>query len=226
MESCGFARCPDGANAVNPLFARSSGRWSVAITRWLDDPESPQALLLSSIVIDSRPVTEVALGRTVTDALRRRERTRDFLSLFVKEATAVKPPSGFVRDFVVDQRGQHRGELNLKRGRLHPIAAIGRWVAVVTGDARGGTLDRLRRGLAAGLLSEDEADCLTAAFEQSYELLMKRDLAAIARGTTATRYVNPQELDTLTRRHLRETFRATAAIQEDIAETWARRVRP
>jgi CBS domain-containing protein len=161
----------------------------------------------------------------VTDALRRRERTRDFLSLYVREATAVKPPAGFVRDFVVDQRGQHRGELNLKRGGLHPIAAIGRWVAVVTGDARGGTVDRLRRGLAAGLLSEDEADSLTAAFEQAYELLMKRDLAAIAHGTTATRYVNPRELDTLTRRHLRETFRETAAIQEHIAETWTRRVR-
>jgi CBS domain-containing protein len=224
LESCGFARCANGANAVNPLFARSAQRWAAAVGRWLRDPEAPQVLLLSSIVIDSRPLTEVALGRTVTDALRRRERNVEFLRAFVKESTAVKPPSGFVRDFVVDHRGQHRGQLDLKRGGLLPIAAIGRWAAVVTGDTRGGTIDRLRRAQVAGLLTQDEADTLTAAFEQSYELLMRRDLSAIARGTTPTTYVNPKELDTLTRRHLRETFRATAAIQDDIASSWCTRL--
>jgi CBS domain-containing protein len=225
MESCGFARCPNGANAVNPLFARTSRTWAARVTAWLKDPTLTQALLLSSMVIDSRPVTEIALGRTVTDALRRRERGMEFLSLYVKESTAVRPPSGFVRDFVVDSGGQHRGQLNLKRGGLVPIAAIGRWVAAVTGDTRGSTVDRLRRGREAGLLSQDEADTLSAAFEQTYELLMKRDLAAIATGTDPNSYVNPRELDPLTRRHLRETFRATAAIQEDLRGTWTSRLK-
>jgi CBS domain-containing protein len=224
LESCGFSRCPNGANAVNPLFARTEQSWSAAVGGWLKDPAAPQALLLSSIAIDSRPLTEVALGRTLTDALRRRDRSVEFLSLFVKEATAVRPPSGFVHDFVVDHRGNHRGQLDLKRGGLLPIAAIGRWVAVVTGDTRGGTIDRLRRGQGAGLLTPDEADILSAAFEQSYGLLMKRDLTAIGRATTPTTYVDPRELDTLTRRHLRETFRATASIQEDIASTWTSRI--
>ncbi|RLV49732.1 CBS domain-containing protein [Nocardioides mangrovicus] len=225
MESCGFRRCSNGANAVNPLFARSASSWAAAVTRWLENPAVPQALLLSSIVIDSRPLTEVALGRTVTDTLQRRERQVEFLAAFLREATAVKPPSGFVRDFVVDHRGHHRGQLDLKRGGLLPIAALGRWVAVVTGDTRGGTVDRLRRGHAAGLLTRDEADTLTAAFEQSYELLMKRDLAAIAGGTNPSTYVDPRELDTLTRRHLRETFRATASIQDDIANCWTTRLK-
>src|SRR5262249_20634403 len=122
LESCGFPRCPNGANAVNPLFARTSQAWASRGTSWLQDPQMPQALLLSSMVIDSRPVTEVTLGRTVTDALRRRDRSTGFLSLYVKEATAVRPPSGFVRDFVVDHRGDQRGKLNLKRGGLVPIA--------------------------------------------------------------------------------------------------------
>lgn len=225
LESCGFARCSNGANAVNPLFARTAASWSAAVSRWVDDPTANQALLLSSIAIDSRPLTEVSLGRTVTDGLRSREPHLEFLGLFVREATAVKPPSGFVRDFVVDHHGHHRGELDLKRGGLLPLAAIGRWVAVVTGDTRGGTIDRLRRGGSAGLLSRDETDTLVAAFEQSYEILLRRDLRAIARGVPPTTYVSPRELDTLTRRHLRETFRATATIQEDIAASWSSRAR-
>lgn len=225
MESCGLARCDNGANAVNPLFARSTEEWGAATARWLADPMAPQVLLLSSIVIDSRPLTEVAVGRTVTDVMRRQERSRDFLSAFVKESTAVKPPTGFVRDFVVDHRGNHRGQLDLKRGGLLPVAAIGRWVAVVTGDTRGGTLDRLRRGERAGLLTHDEADTLVAAFDQVFELLLARDLAAISTGTASTTYVDPRELDTLTRRHLRETFRAVATIQEAVAADWSQRTR-
>ncbi len=70
METCGMARCDNGANAVNPLFARSADEWAAATARWLSDPLAPQVLLLSSIVIDSRPLTEVALGRSVTDVMR------------------------------------------------------------------------------------------------------------------------------------------------------------
>ena len=225
MESCGLARCDDGANAVNPLFGRSSEAWANAVSRWLREPTAPQALLLSSIVIDSRPLTEVALGRTVTDVMRLRPRSLDFLHDFTQEATAVKPPTGFVRDFVVDHRGRHRGELNLKRGGLLPVAALGRWVAVVTGDSRGGTHDRLHRGLEAGLLTQDETDTLESSFDDIYGLLLKRDLTSISTGATSTTYVDPRELDTLTRRHLRETFRSIASVQEAVSGDWRARVR-
>ena len=225
LESCGLARCVDGANAVNPLFGRSRESWSNAVSRWLREPTAPQALLLSSMVIDSRPLTEIALGRTVTDVMRLRPRSLDFLHDFTQEATAVKPPTGFVRGFVVDHRGVHRGELDLKRGGMLPVAAIGRWVAVVTGDSRGGTRDRLDRGQRAGLLSQDEAETLDSAFEQIYELLLKRDLTAIATGVAPTTYVDPHELDTLSRRHLRETFRSIASIQDAVSGDWRRRVR-
>ncbi len=224
MESCGLARCADGANAVNPLFGRSSEAWANAVSRWLGEPTAPQALLLSSIVIDSRPLTEVALGRTVTDVMRLRPRSLDFLHDFSKEATAVKPPSGFVREFVVDHRGRHRGELDLKRGGLLPVAALGRWVAVVTGDSRGGTHDRLERGRQAGLLTQDETDTLESAFDHVYEILLRRDLASVSTGTAPTTYVDPRELDTLTRRHLRETFRSIASVQEAVSSEWRTRV--
>jgi CBS domain-containing protein len=226
MESCGFARCPHGANAVNPLFARSSDEWAATARRWLADPMGDQVLLMSSIVIDSRPLTEVAVGRAVTDLLRRQRRDADFLSAFTKQATAVKPPTGFVRDFVVDHRGEHRGKLDLKRGGLLQIAALGRWVAVVTGDTRGSTLDRVRRGGQLGLLTQDETDTLVAAFEQVYELVMRRQFEAISRGASPTTYVDPGELDSLTRRHLRETFRVLVTIQDAVAAQWFRRVFP
>lgn len=227
LESCGLARCPNGANATNPLFARTREDWEAAVARWLADPLGEQTLLLSSIVIDSRPVTEVPLGRTgPNDAIRQGRPGAEFLARYVRESTAVRPPSGFVREFVVDHRGHHRGQLDLKRGGLLPVAALGRWVAMVTGDARGGTLDRVRRGRQAGLLTQDEADTLAAAFEQVYDLLLRRDLAAMAAGRPASTYLDPRELDSLARRHLRETFRAVASVQDSVLASWSQRVGP
>jgi CBS domain-containing protein len=156
--------------------------------------------------------------------MRQRPRSLEFLHDFTREATAVKPPSGFVREFVVDHRGQHRGQLDLKRGGLLPVAALGRWVAVVTGDSRGSTHDRLRRGLEAGLLTQDETDTLEAAFDDLYEILLERDLSSIASGQPSTTYVDPRDLDTLTRRHLRETFRSIASVQDAVAGAWRTRV--
>lgn len=225
LDRCGFSRCADGANATNPLFSRPQDSWIQAATKWMAHPEGDGSLLLSAIAIDSRPVTDVALGKTLTEVMRGAGRGTDFIQAFVLEALAVKPPTGFVRDFVVDHKGRHRGELNLKRRGLLPIAALGRWIAVVTGDSRGTTVDRLRRGRDAGLLSADESDTLAGAFEQIYDLLLHRDVASIRSGTPSTTFIDPKELDTLTRRHLRESFRSIALVQDDIHQSWLRRVR-
>jgi CBS domain-containing protein len=130
-----------------------------------------------------------------------------------------------VRDFVVEHNGEHRGKLNLKRGGLLPIAAIGRFVTVVTGDARGSTIDRLRRGVEADVLTQDESDTLIGAFEQVYDLLLRREITAVATGAPPSRFIAPQELDTLSRRHLRESFRAIAAVQGSVEASWLSRLR-
>src|SRR5262249_39824132 len=49
MERCGLRRCPDGANATNPLFSRSVQDWTRVATAWQQQPAADQALLLTSM---------------------------------------------------------------------------------------------------------------------------------------------------------------------------------
>jgi CBS domain-containing protein len=135
-----------------------------------------------------------------------------------------KPPIGFVRDFVIEHSGEHRGGLDLKRGGLTPISALARWLAIVIGDVRGGTIDRLNRASAAGLLKNDEADILITAFKDIYELAFEEEIGAIRSGRAASNWISPDHLDSLTRRHLRESFRAVAAIQMRIQSEWESRL--
>ncbi len=223
LERCGIQRCPDGANAANLLFNRSVADWAGAATRWAQHPTASGALLLASIVADSRPVTGLPLGRRVTESMLGASRQSSFLDALLGFTVAVKPPAGFVRDFVVEHSGVHRGRLDLKRGGLRPVAALGRWIAVVTGDTRGATTDRVRRGVPAGLLTQDEADALVGAYEQIYKLRFEREVADIRSGTLSDSYVAPRDLDSLTRRYLRESFRAVVDVQGQVYSRWMSR---
>ena len=226
MEQCGLRRCPDGANADNPLFSRSRTAWTAAARTWITEPTREGALLLSSIAADSRPITEVTIGRAVTDAIRETTRSADYLDALLRFALNARPPAGFIRDFVVEHSGKHRGGLNLKRGGLLPISALARWLAIAMGDVRGSTPDRLSRAAVSGLLTADEAETLTGAFRDVYELLLRQEVAAIRAGKPFSNWIAPRDLDTLTRRHLRDSFRAISAVQAQIEGGWKTRMAP
>lgn len=224
MERCSLHRCPNGANADNLLFSRSRSAWIEISQGWLSDPSRAGALLLSSIAADSQPLTQLTLGRTITDTIRATTRSRAFLSELLRFTLAKKPPVGFVRGLVVEHSGENRGELDLKKGGLTPISSLARWLAIAQGDVRGGTIDRLKRAAQNGSLKEDEADILTNAFEDIYQLIFEQEVMSIRSGREGSSWISPQNLDSLTRRHLRESFRAVAAIQNRIQSEWESRV--
>ncbi|GAA0902847.1 hypothetical protein GCM10009557_78830 [Virgisporangium ochraceum] len=225
VQRCGLALCTNGANAHNPLFSRSRSGWVEAARRWQDDPTAENALLLSAMVADSRPLTEPALGHALTDRIGSHTRTTQFLRAMLSEALAWRPPIGFVRDFVVQHTGEHRGQLDLKAGGLMPVVGLARWIAVVSGDASGTTPDRIRRGVEVGLLSANEADMLVGGFVDAYSLLLAHEVAAVRAGSPVSTFIAPGDLGPLTRRHLRESFRAIALIQGRVDRDWMMRVR-
>lgn len=224
MELCGLHRCPNGANADNLLFTRSKSSWIEVSSGWLTDPTRAGALLLSSISADSQPLTQLALGRTVTDTIRATTRSSEFLGALLRFTVAKKPPIGFVRGFVVEHSGEHRGNLDLKAGGLTPICALARWLAIAQGDVRGSTIDRLKRAASAGLLREEEADILINAFKDIYQLVFEAEIAAIRGGREGSSWISPAHLDSLTRRHLRESFRAVSVIQTRFYNEWESRL--
>ncbi len=225
LQRCGFTLCVNGANAHNPLFSRARAGWIAAARGWQHHPTQDNALLLSAMVADSRPLTDPELGGALTHSIRSHTRTSQFLRALLDEALGWRPPTGFIRDFVVHHSGEHRGQLDLKPGGLTPVVALARWIAIAAGDASGTTIERLHRGAALGLLTTDEADTLAGGFEDVYGLLLRHEVRALrAPGTPADTFIAPKDLDSLTRRHLRETFRAIALVQSRVDHAWLTRL--
>lgn len=225
LRRCGLVPCPEGTNADNPMFSRSRSAWTAAIREWQHDPSQERALLMSAMIADSRPLTDPALGHSLTDPVRTtRSRNTRFLRALLDEALTFRPPTGFVRDFVVEHGGEHRGQLDLKKGGLAPVGALARWIAIATGEVSGNTPERLHHGADHGLLTADEAQTLAGAFEEIYALILDHEADALSAGTTPTTFIAPKDLDTLTRRHLRESFRVVRSVQARIDEHWLARL--
>lgn len=246
LRRCGLVPCPNGTNADQPAFCRSRSAWTAAVGAWQRDPTGNRDLLRSAMVADSRPLTDAALGRSLTDPIHGFIRNTRVARALLDEALGFRPPTGLVRDFVVEHSREHRGELDLKRGGLAPVVALARWVAIVTGEPYGSTPERLHRGADRGLLTRDEALTLAGAFEDSYALLLTHEVDALRTGAAggagaempagragepatviapeSATFIAPRGLDSLTRRHLRESFRAIRSVQARLDEHWLARL--
>ncbi len=217
LQACGFPSDEHGASASNKLFVRSLEFWQHAERGWIADPTREKALILVSVLVDSRPVWGVHTGSPVSDTFRLARRSPALLRLLARFALSHHPPTGFLRALVVEHSGEHRGRLDLKHGGVIPIVDLARWAGMAAGVTSASTIERLRAAAKAETLPPPEAHTLEDAFEFISRLRLRHQVEQLRAGTTPDDYVDPATLSGLTRAHLREAFRAIAAIQRRVA---------
>jgi CBS domain-containing protein len=217
LERCGFRPDVHGASASNLGFVRSVESWQRAAQSWISDPTQEQALILVSVLVDSRPVWGVHTGTPVTDTFRLAPRSRALLRLLARFALSYRPPTGFFRGLVVEHTGEYRGRLDLKHGGVIPIVDLARWAGMAAGVTCASTAERLRAATAMGTFSEGDAQTLQDAFDLISELRLAHQVQQLREGLEPDDYVDPGMLSRLTRGHLKEAFRAVASIQKQIS---------
>jgi CBS domain-containing protein len=217
LERCGLRPDVHGASAANLVFVRSVESWQHAARSWIADPTQDKALILVSVLVDSRPVWGVHTGTPVTDTFRDAVRNPDLLRLLARFALSYRPPTGFLRGLVVEHGGEHRGQLDLKHGGMIPIVGLARWAGIRAGVTSASTTERLHAAAAAGSLAAVDAHTLLDAFELFAALRLGHQVRQLRAGREPDDYVDPESLSPLTRSHLREAFRAVAAIQKHVA---------
>jgi CBS domain-containing protein len=217
LERCGLRADTHGATASNVLFVRSLDSWQHAARSWIADPTQEKALLLASVLVDSRPVWGVHTGTPVSDTFRRAPRNPALLRMLARYALSYRPPTGFLRGLVVEHSGEHRGTLDLKHGGMIPIVDLARWAGMAAGVTSASTVERLRAAAAAGTLSAADAQTLGDAFELVNGLRVSHQVQQLRAGDEPDDYVDPRALSGLTRSHLKEAFRAVAAVQKRVS---------
>ena len=219
LRACGIAPDAHGASAANPVFARSLASWHRAARSLAEDPTHDKALILVSVLADSRPVWSSG-GAAALGGLWEGGPYPDqagLLRMLARFALSFRPPTGFLRDFVVEHSGERRGQLDLKHGGLIPIVDLARWAGMAAGLASAPTLERLRAAEAAETMESAEAQTLAEAFGFISSLRLDHQVDQLRRGEAPDDFIAPKTLNPLARSYLREAFRAVASVQANLS---------
>jgi CBS domain-containing protein len=262
LRACGLRPDAHGASASNPLFARPLSSWRAAAEDLSKNPTQEKALILVSVIADSRALWEygpaavdagagdggpggrggtgagaagtgpggagadaggagtgaggTGAGISVADTLWQARGRPDLLRLLARFALQFHPPTGFLRDFVVEHSGERRGQLDIKHGGMIPIVDLARWAGMAAGAAGCSTVDRLRAAEAAGTLDSPDARTLIEAFGFIFSLRLDHQVEQLRRGEAPDDFIDPKTLNPLARSYLREAFRAVASVQSGL----------
>jgi CBS domain-containing protein len=217
MAACGLRADEYGASASDVLFVRSEESWRRVARSWLEDPSQEKALILTSVLVDSRPVWGIHVGTPVAEEFCLAPEHPALLRLLARFALSYRPPTGFLRGLVVEHSGERRGQLDLKHGGIVPIVDLARWAAMSAGVTCTSTAERLRVAGEAGTLPSGDALTLLEAHELIVGLRVEHQIEQLRAGQTPDDYIDPATLSPLTRSHLKEAFRAVAAVQKRVA---------
>jgi CBS domain-containing protein len=224
LERAGVPRCRGEVMASNPLWRRSVNAWVAEFRARLADP-GMEGKVFTSIALDYRRVAgSLDIESTLDGLIRQASRDPTFGRRLAHTALALRPPTGFVRDFVVEARGSHAGTLDVKHGGITPITNLARAYAVGRGLTGNRTLWRLREVSTMGVLDADVSFGLEEAFRLLWRVRLEHQVAQVRAGLPGDDAVNPRSLGPLTRRGLKDAFRLIARAQRALASEMGLRI--
>ncbi len=214
LEACGYPRCPGDMMASNPAWRLRLSDWGVHFARWINSPDS-EALLHTQTFFDMRPLygDNALHSRLAASVAAAAPGSPRFLQQLATQAQTWKVPLGFFRDFTVSASGDHRNTLDLKAGGIAAVVQIGRLLALARGLTVVNTGERLTAAAAAGALSAQNAQDLVDAYEFLLQVRLAHQARQLRAGVTPDNHVDPAELTSFEKRHLREAFEIIRKMQ-------------
>lgn len=217
LDLCGFPLCKGEIMASNPKWCLSLEEWKRTFNGWISGG-SPESLLNASIFFDFRALYGAEhlavdlhgwLARVASDNSR-------FLHMMAGNALRNRPPLGLVRDFVVGKENK----LDLKLNGITPFVDAARIFSLAAGVTHTNTIQRLRFSAAKMKLHASEIDAWIDALLFIQVLRLRHHDAAIAEGASGDALdnrIDPEKLNELDRRILKEAFRQARKLQARLA---------
>jgi CBS domain-containing protein len=213
LEAAGIPRCVGDAMAVHPKLRRPLTEYVEQLVGWMDRPD-PHSTVLSSIGYDFRQVSGPLDAEPALDAAMRRARSRPvFVRQMARRALDLRPPTGFLRDLVVEAKGEHAGRLDIKHGGITIVNNLARVWAVRAAVTQKDTIGRLRAASAAGEVDAGTAGELIEAFHFLWDVRLHHQASQVDAGEAPDDFVDPATLGSFSRSGLKEAFRVLARAQ-------------
>lgn len=214
----GFPLCKGGIMAGNARCCLSFSEWRERFALWIDRGD-PQALLYAAIFFDFRPLWgEATLSQRLRDWLLPVARANSrFRRQLAQQALVNVPPLGALGDIKVGSHDGRSGVVDLKLNGTAPFVDGARLLALASGAQATGTAQRLAQSAGPLRLDSRECDAWQEGFWFLQLLRLKHQHAQLEAGRPADNLLDPDQLNELDRRILKESFVLARKLQ-----TWLR----
>ena len=219
LAQCGFTLCKGNVMAGNPELCLSRAEWTRRFAGFIREA-SPENLLGSSIYFDLRVVwgDEQGCEQLRQSLLEQVADNRIFQRMLADNALRQRPPVGRLRDFVLTRQGNDKAAtLDLKVQGLTPFVDGARLLALANGIGACNTLERLRQLVDKGVIEALDG----AAYEEAYHFIQQTRMQQHQRQSRDnlpySNRLDPDSLNHLDRRILRESLRQAQRLQSSLA---------
>ncbi len=204
----GFPPCPGNVMVSNPEWRMGFGEWKRRLSDWFLKPE-PEHTLKLGIFFDFR--NAFGSSKLVEDlrdfVFESLEGNDLFIAYMLLDAVRFKPPIGFMKRLVLESKGEHKGELDIKRGGIFPITQGIRALSLKGKVRETSTLVRIDGLIEKGYLPSDLGRDLKEAYTFLQTVRLKSQMEKIREGREPDNYVNPERLSKLERNLLKDSLK-------------------
>ncbi|WP_124436178.1 putative nucleotidyltransferase substrate binding domain-containing protein [Pseudomonas sp. R11-23-07] len=217
LALCGFSLCKGNIMAGNPELCLSRAEWARRFGAFIREA-TPENLLGSSIYFDLRVVwgDEQGCEQLRQGILDQVADNRLFQRMLAGNALRQRPPVGRFREFVLTRKSGEKATLDLKVQGLTPFVDGARLLALAHGVHANNTLERLRQLVAKGVIEPLDG----AAYEEAYHFIqqtrMQQHQVQTRENQPYSNRVDPDSLNHLDRRILRESLRQAQRLQSSL----------
>lgn len=218
LDDLGLSWCAGGIMAGQPACCLSAAEWRQRFFDLIRNP-TPAALLDAVIFFDLRVVQgdSEAIESLRDDLLDWAGGSDLFLRLLSEQALRRRPPLGRLRDFRLSKSGDHPHTLDIKLDGLAPLVDAARVLALRHGIRAVSTLERLQQLATAGVLRQVDAEAFVESFQHLQLLRLQHHQEQRRAGQPLGNRVDPDQLNPLDRRILRECLRQVERLQQEVA---------
>jgi len=214
LDRCGFPLCKGNIMASNPQWCLTLEQWKDQFATWIRMPQ-PDALLNATIFFDFRALYGKA---ELADAMRRHLLAQTaanpmFLRAMAKNALDVEPPLGKIRDFLTDLEPDHPGKIDLKKYGSRIFVDVARIYAMASGVHNTNSIQRLRLASQRLSIRSEEINAVLEGLNFIQLLRLQHQYLEGEPGTQGDNLIDPDTLNELDRRILKESFRQARKIQ-------------
>ncbi|PAW53060.1 cyclic nucleotide-binding protein [Pseudomonas moraviensis] len=218
LAQCGFSLCKGNIMAGNPELCLSRAEWARRFAAFIREA-TPENLLGSSIYFDLRVVwgDEKGCAQLRRGILEQVGDNRLFQRMMAENALRNRPPVGRFREFVLARKNGEKATLDLKVQGLTPFVDGARLLALAHGIETNNTLERLRQLVEKQVIERLDG----AAYEEAYHFIqqtrMQQHQIQTRENLPWSNRVDPDSLNHLDRRILRESLRQAQRLQSSLA---------